>query len=1000
MTTLTRPTAYPAGMPSNTGGEWRAGWRVALRLARRDVRRHLGRSALIVLMVAVPVLLLVGGNLWWSTQDLSAVERLPYQLGQTQASVVYQGSKFVPLPDNGGSTGVIGVDGAPTPIPGWSDTDPTAQVAALERLLGGRLYPVIDGMSRATVGTRGADAGVLGIDAAANPSAEGMVHLVSGRWPTTDSEAAVTPAGLAKGLPGSGALTLTAPGGTEREVSVVGVAEAYLADYGVRPADLVVRPGVLGAGGEGLNPPAYLLERDTPVSWDEVRRLADYGVSVTSRAVVLDPPDPSSLDLPPYVADQSAAQRFGQAIVAAVASIGLLLETTLLVGPAFAVSAARARRTLALAASNGATAGQLRRTVLAQALVLGALSALVGAAVGLLGALALIAWLRANRPDQMLGPLDVPALPIAIVVVCAILASVVAALIPARGLGRLDIVGVLRGQSVSPRARVRLPVAGLVLAGAGAVGVLSIAAMTPSTEQPLLVVLLPLALMLSAVALVVGALMLVPIILVGAARLGRSAPVALRMALRDAARQRGRATSTVAAILAGTSVLATVLIVLATTVSVGAATYIPRLPDGQAALYPSTLDGSAQSLTTTTRKATQAVNAAAPGLRVLPLSVVRSTDWGKPAPGQTTVPIVTALRKGCTPEQAMRDPLDPRQSASSDTIGRCASITSVPMEGSRSEILAADLEALVTLFELTDAERAVLAGGGILVDGDPAPTPDCTRVSQENGGEGWSCNGMVTAQVDIVDGRVTFARGTLDIETGVTTTAGTFTLAAAPIPDSRLNRAAQTWGGGQFGGMLTTTTAQALGLPALIESLSISDPRGPLTAADERAIRDAVDEGSLGYLYVERGFEALPWWVVAIGIGVVGLLILVATLVSTALSTAETQPMMGTFAAVGATRGTRRNLAAAQAWSIGLIGALLGTAVGIVPGIAIGRLVTTVAGYSATLSGAGSGQAPEVLPVTIPWLQLAIPIVLVPAVAALIAWLAIRRSPTVTRRLT
>ena len=264
MTTLTRPTAYPAGMPSNTGGEWRAGWRVALRLARRDVRRHLGRSALIVLMVAVPVLLLVGGNLWWSTQDLSAVERLPYQLGQTQASVVYQGSKFVPLPDNGGSTGVIGVDGAPTPIPGWSDTDPTAQVAALERLLGGRLYPVIDGMSRATVGTRGADAGVLGIDAAANPSAEGMVHLVSGRWPTTDSEAAVTPAGLAKGLPGSGALTLTAPGGTEREVSVVGVAEAYLADYGVRPADLVVRPGALGAGGEGLSPTAYLLERDTP----------------------------------------------------------------------------------------------------------------------------------------------------------------------------------------------------------------------------------------------------------------------------------------------------------------------------------------------------------------------------------------------------------------------------------------------------------------------------------------------------------------------------------------------------------------------------------------------------------------------------------------------------------------------------------------------------------------------------------------------------------------
>ena len=47
----------------------------------------------------------------------------------------------------------------------------------------------------------------------------------------------------------------------------------------------------------------------------------------------------------------------------------LFILTTLLVGPAFAVSAARQRRTLALAATNGAETRQLRRTVLAQALV-------------------------------------------------------------------------------------------------------------------------------------------------------------------------------------------------------------------------------------------------------------------------------------------------------------------------------------------------------------------------------------------------------------------------------------------------------------------------------------------------------------------------------------------------------------------------------------------------------------------------------------------------------
>ncbi|HOR16855.1 MAG TPA: hypothetical protein PL175_13715, partial [Dermatophilaceae bacterium] len=72
-TITTPPLATASAAPSRDGvGEWRAGWRVALRLARRDVRRHVGRSLLIVLMVAVPVLLLVGGNIVFSSQDLTA----------------------------------------------------------------------------------------------------------------------------------------------------------------------------------------------------------------------------------------------------------------------------------------------------------------------------------------------------------------------------------------------------------------------------------------------------------------------------------------------------------------------------------------------------------------------------------------------------------------------------------------------------------------------------------------------------------------------------------------------------------------------------------------------------------------------------------------------------------------------------------------------------------------------------------------------------------------
>ena len=49
-----------------------------------------------------------------------------------------------------------------------------------------------------------------------------------------------------------------------------------------------------------------------------------------------------------------------------------------------------------------------------------------------------------------------------------------------------------------------------------------------------------------------------------------------------------------------------------------------------------------------------------------------------------------------------------------------------------------------------------------------------------------------------------------------------------------------------------------------------------------------------------------------------GLLLLIVTLISTALALAEQQSDMGTLAAVGATKGTRRRLAAAQAATVAL----------------------------------------------------------------------------------
>jgi putative ABC transport system permease protein len=94
---------------------------------------------------------------------------------------------------------------------------------------------------------------------------------------------------------------------------------------------------------------------------------------------------------------------------------------------------------------------------------------------------------------------------------------------------------------------------------------------------------------------------------------------------------------------------------------------------------------------------------------------------------------------------------------------------------------------------------------------------------------------------------------------------------------------------------------------------------------------------------------------------------------------------MATLAAVGATRRTRRGIAASQALVVAACGAVLGVAVGMIPGIASTWPLT----------------ARDSLPPTIaiPWLPLIAVCAGVPLLAAGLAWIAVRRYPQMTRRL-
>ena len=253
-----------------------------------------------------------------------------------------------------------------------------------------------------------------------------------------------------------------------------------------------------------------------------------------------------------------------------------------------------------------------------------------------------------------------------------------------------------------------------------------------------------------------------------------------------------------------------------------------------------------------------------------------------------------------------------------------------------------------------------------------------------------------TTPVDVTDAKVPFAteQGTRDPQTNEFIASGRPAESRVPallLPVAQFERL-QTGNG--IGAVLSTETAARLGWTSTPDTVLFYSPDGAVDVATQARLQTVLD-GRFDQVevYVERGYQRNDLAVVLVLIGVVTLLVLVATFVSTALSLAEQQPLMGTLAAVGATRGTRRRMAASQALLLAGLGALIGAAVGLVPGIAIARattVVNTYNGWSVTSFGPF---------LEIPWLQIIAPVVLVPLIAAAFAWLAVRRAPQVTRRL-
>jgi putative ABC transport system permease protein len=951
MTTLTKPDA-PAGMPRGSDradvppsrfARWRASWGVALRMARRDLRRHKGRSILVFLMVAIPVGLLAGAATLGATEQTDASDLVTARMGSGQALV--QGpvdGKIMQSPDpNEGGTGWTEGDG-PAAIPGYAaDASAAANAEAVGRLVGGRAVAVSDAEMRLVKGDRRIRVSTLVIDPrVADVGAK--ASLTSGTWGSDADEIVVTPAGERKGFPRSGEVVLSADG-VERSVRVVGTATAF-SEWGGQPDFVVPRfPEGATANFAGNGQYGWIVTADDPVTWGQVRELNGYGLTVFSRHVLANPPPES--ELPPELRAQHAFTQDTGRMIAVIGGVMLFILTTLLVGPAFAVSASRQRRTLALAATNGAEVRQLRRTVLAQALVLGVISAFGGVVVGIVAIRVGLWWWVRTHPSTSFAsvPLDIPWAAIAILLPCAVLSAVVAAILPSLRLGRLDIIGVMRGQSVSPGLNKVLPFVGLALAVAGGVVVLSAARMQAGGDFRVA---------FGAVGLVLGTLLLVPAILVLFGRLAAHLPVAPRIAIRDAARHRSRSTPTVAAILAGVTALTAFSIGLASDTQQQMASYVPQALPGEGTIY--TGDAETQL----------SVQAALEQLRgsvvATPVSVVRGKEdpLEPPRPGAepTPLPFVTAVPTGCQVQQSI---------VQSGPDGHCIALGTMAYNNGFIGVLP--VGELTARLHLTDAQRRVVEQGGIAVAVPSLATSPTVRIAHG-----------------------TFVMDQSTYTATQVTTAATDELPVVAVPAVFRGNGAMPV---QTGAFVTPATAKRLGWPVRQEMVLL---RGPDGGSIDAAVEQQLDErvGDAGGVYVERGFQRYDETVMRIMMGVAATLVLIVTLISTALSLAEQQTDLATLAAVGATRRTRRWFAAAQATVTGLLGAVLGIAVGLVPGIAISYSLTA----GSTWDPVTGLETPGTHYLDIPWVPLLLVVLGVPLLAGLLAAVAIRKAPMMTRR--
>ncbi|GIH29522.1 hypothetical protein Aph01nite_78320 [Acrocarpospora phusangensis] len=889
--------------------------RAIARLSRRGLWHAKGRSALIFLMIAVPVALVSHLLVLYSTAAVDGAEMIPAELGSRADAQVRAIGYDRPIEQDpfGDRWIVVGGRVPESAKRSWTDE----QIAAAA---GGRVSRIAAGEQ--VVEIAGAKRWIYAYEIdSRDPLTGGTYVLVSGRMPAREGETAVTRALAGRAPVGS---TLRLPR-TDTSVRVVGVAEP--ARTMSPPEALITLSGSTGAAQEPSQGPSlvpepadgalpgttvrpvrevyWLVDAPDPVGWAEVKRMNGEGLVVRSRAVAAASPEPGAL---PPREEVSGSEAMGVLLGVLL----IVLEVVLLAGPAFAVGLRRRRRELGLLAAQGAEAGHLRRLMLADGLVLGGLAGLAGVPLGI--GLAALTVRLANRPVPVYGPFDVPGWELAGVAALALVSGLLAALAPAVLAGRADVAAVLAGRAERARDRKGLPVLGVVLVLAGTA---CCAVAGPLMRSPSLALL---AVVFGVLLLVLGLVALTPL-LVRAAGLTRSRlPLPLRLAARDAARNRGRTAPAVAAVTAAMTGLTTIAVLLSSQDA-------DRRENSPTLQQPGTAMVFAEDLAADRWAAVRSAMAAElPGVPLIEVKTVGAAGDDLP-------------------------PLERRASLVRSCTG-CGYATSM-------------------LGDVTEGGPGLVRY--ILGRDDPA-----------------AAAALAAGKAVVFD-----ANGVRDGKARITAAGRDETVPAVAVRADRPPAVGVVVPAGLLDDPRLTARTTAL----LVDPAELR-----LTAEQERRVGARVaavsDQAGLEVVRASQAREGdLTLAVITL---VAGLLVLVATVVATALAAADARPDLDTMAAVGASPWTRRLTVAGQGAFIAGLGTVVGVAAGLAPGALAAWAVTGAPGGGAHY-GADTATSPLVIPtpvVAVPWTLLIGTAIALPLLAALITGTFTRTGIRPVRRLT